>query len=113
MLASASVLGRVELGSFGVAICVGNCILKWNNMCLPGELRYRSFSNRFLVDMFDNDAHPKWQTHELCSQFRRCPCPLSNLRIVLSVSKSENEFSALDFRVRNSQHHGTEVFCAI
>ena len=110
MLASASVLGRVELGSFGVAI---NCILKWNNMCLPGELRYRSFSNWFLVDMFDNDAHPKWQTHELCSQFRRCPCPLSNLRIVLSVSKSENEFSALDFRVRNSQHHGTEVFCAI
>ena len=79
------VLGRVELGSFGVAICVGNCILKWNNMCLPGELRYRSFSNRFLVDMFDNDAHPKWQTncvlsfegahahcqtYELCSQFR-------------------------------------------
>ena len=113
MLASASVLGRVELGSFGVAICVGNCILKWNNMCLPGELRHRSFSNRFLVDMFDNDAHPKWQTHELCSQFRRCPCPLSNLRIVLSASKSENEFSALDFRVRSSQHHGTEVFCAI
>ena len=50
-------------------ICVGNCTLKWNNMCLPGELRYRSFSNRILVDMFDNDAHPKCQTHELCSQF--------------------------------------------
>ena len=42
-------------------ICVGNCILKWNNMC--------SFSNRILVDMFDNDAHPNCQTHELCSQF--------------------------------------------
>ena len=50
-------------------ICVGNWILKWNNMCLPGELRYRSFSNRFCADMFDNDAHPKCQTHELCSQF--------------------------------------------
>ena len=53
-----------------LANCVGNCILKWNHMRLPGELRYRSFSNRFCVDMFDNDAHPKCQTHELCSQFR-------------------------------------------
>ena len=53
-----------------LAICVGNCILKWNHLCLPGELRYRSFSNRFCVDMFDNDAHPKCQTHELYSQFR-------------------------------------------
>ena len=35
-----------------------------------GELRYRSFSNRFLVDMFDNDAHP-----------------MANSRIVFSVSK--------------------------
>ena len=43
-------------------------------MCLPGELRYRSFSNRFLVDMFDNDAHPKSQ--------------VSNSRIVFSASKS-------------------------
>ena len=43
-------------------------------MCLPGELRYRSFSNRFLVNMFDNDAHPKSQ--------------VSNSRIVFSVSKS-------------------------
>ena len=41
-------------------------------------------------------AHAHCQTYEL-----------------LSVSKSENDFSALDFRVRSSQHHGTEVFCAI
>ena len=42
-------------------ICVGNCILKWNNMY--------SFPNQILVDMFENDAHPKCQTYELCSQF--------------------------------------------
>ena len=86
MLASASVLGRVELGSFGVAICVGNCILKWNNMCLPGELRYRSFQTDFwlicstmmpipsgkltnCVLSFEG-AHAHCQTYELCSQFR-------------------------------------------
>ena len=42
---------------------MGNCILKWNNSY--GTVLFQII----LVDMFDNDAHPKCQTHELCSQF--------------------------------------------
>jgi hypothetical protein len=38
-------------------------------MSFPSELRHLSFSNRILVNMFDNDAHPKYQTKELCFSF--------------------------------------------